>query len=77
GVAFIKRRLMSYEEEMNRHCIGTLSEVYDGNPPFNGHGAQSLSINQAEVLRAIRLIDDYVPEADLRKTPDNQVKSKN
>ncbi|MCR5361070.1 MAG: amylo-alpha-1,6-glucosidase [Bacteroidales bacterium] len=77
GVAFIKRRLMSYEEEMNRHCIGTLSEVYDGNPPFNGHGAQSLSINQAEVLRAIRMVDDYVPEADLRKTPDNQVKSKN
>lgn len=66
GVTFIKRRLMSYEEEMGRHCIGTLSEVFDGNPPFSGHGAQSLSINQAEVLRALRLIDDYVPEADLR-----------
>ncbi len=66
GVTFIKRRLMSYEEEMGRHCIGTLSEVFDGNPPFSGHGAQSLSINQAEVLRALRIIDDYVPDADLR-----------
>ena len=67
GVAFIKRRLYSYEEEMSRHCIGTLSEVYDGNPPFYGHGAMSLSINQAEVLRAMRVIQDYVPEEDLRK----------
>lgn len=66
GVAFIKRRLYSYEEEMSRHCIGTLSEVYDGNPPFYGHGAMSLSINQAEVLRALRVIKDYVPEEDLR-----------
>ena len=62
GVAFIKRRLFSYEEEMSRHCIGTLSEVYDGNPPFYGHGAMSLSINQAEVLRALRLLQDYAPE---------------
>ena len=67
GVAFIKRRLLSYEEEMSKHCIGTLSEVYDGNPPFYGHGAQSLSINQAEVLRALRVIEDYVPEEDLRR----------
>lgn len=66
GVAFIKRRLYSYEEEMGRHCIGTLSEVYDGNPPFYGHGAMSLSVNQAEVLRALRVIQDYVPEEDLR-----------
>ena len=62
GVTFIKRRLSSYEEEMSRHCIGTLSEVYDGNPPFYGHGAQSLAINQAEVLRALRVVQDYVPE---------------
>jgi len=67
GVAFIKRRLYSYEEEMSRHCIGTLSEVYDGNPPFYGHGAMSLSINQAEVLRAMRIVEDFVPEEDLRK----------
>lgn len=67
GVAFIKRRLYAYEMEMGKHCIGTVSEVYDGNPPFRGHGAQSLSINQAEILRAIKVLEDYVPEADLRK----------
>ena len=58
---------MAYEEEMGKHCIGTVAEVYDGNPPFYGHGAQSLSINQAEILRAMEVINDYVPEADLRK----------
>ena len=67
GVSFIKRRLMAYEEEMGKHCIGTVAEVYDGNPPFYGHGAQSLSINQAEILRAMEVINNYVPEADLRK----------
>ena len=75
GITFIKRRLMSYEEEMSRHCIGTLSEVFDGNPPFSGHGAQSLSINQAEVLRAIRIVNDYVPETDLRLKPGKTVDS--
>ena len=66
GVAFIKRRLYAYEMEMSKHCIGTVGEVYDGNPPFRGHGAQSLSINQAEILRAINVVDNYVPESDLR-----------
>lgn len=59
GVAFIKRRLYAYEEEMSKHCIGTVAEVYDGDPPFRGHGAQSLSINQAEILRAIKIIELY------------------
>lgn len=63
GVAFIKRRLWAYEEEMGRHCIGTVSEVYDGNPPFRGHGAQSLSINQAEILRAMDFLDRYVAQS--------------
>ena len=55
GIAFIRRRLYAYEEEMNRHCIGTVAEVYDANPPFRGHGAQSLSINQAEIIRALTM----------------------
>ena len=57
GFTFIKRRLTSYEEEMSKHCIGTVAEVYDGNPPFYGHGAQSLSINQAEILRAMKVLE--------------------
>ncbi|MBP5765003.1 MAG: glycogen debranching enzyme N-terminal domain-containing protein [Bacteroidales bacterium] len=67
GVAFINRRLMSYEEEMGRHCIGTLSEVFDGNPPFSGHGAQSLSINNAEVLRALRVVADFAEKSELNR----------
>lgn len=59
GVAFISRRLMSYENELGNHCIGNISEVYDGNPPFDGHGAMSISINVAEVLRALRIVDNY------------------
>ena len=59
GVAFIKRRLMNYEAELGNHCIGNISEVYDGNPPFNSHGAISIAINVAEVLRAIQNVENY------------------
>ena len=46
-----------------------------GSISFSGHGAQSLSINQAEVLRAIRIVNDYVPETDLRLKPGKTVDS--
>ncbi len=59
GVAFIKRRLMNYEAELGNHCIGNISEVYDGNPPFNSHGAISIAINVAEVLRAMQNVENY------------------
>ena len=47
------------EQEMNTLTIGTLSELYDGNPPFRGHGAMSFAMSVAENLRAVALIDEY------------------
>ncbi len=41
GLGFIERMLIGYEDEMTEGCIGSLSELYDGNPPFTGHGAVS------------------------------------
>ena len=41
---------------MTEGCIGSLSQLYDGNPPYTGRGAISHATNVAEVLRATRTI---------------------
>lgn len=56
GVGFIERMLIGYEEEMSEGCIGSLSEMYDGNPPYTGRGAVSTAKNVGEILRVIKLV---------------------
>ena len=54
GVSYIDRMLIGFEDEMSQNCIGTISQMYDGNPPFTGRGAISQATNVAEVLRTLR-----------------------
>lgn len=56
GVSYIDRMLIGFEDEMTEGCIGSLSQLYDGNPPYTGRGAISHATNVAEVLRATRTI---------------------
>lgn len=56
GVAYIDRMLIGFEDEMSQGCIGSLSQLYDGNPPYTGRGAVSHATNVAEVLRAYRAV---------------------
>ena len=56
GVSYIDRMLIGFEDEMSRGCIGSLSQLYDGNPPYSGRGAISHVTNVAEVLRTIRTL---------------------
>ena len=58
-VSFVERQLVGYEEELFYHCIGTLPEVFDGNPPFHGRGAMSFAANVAEIMRVVKLLDKY------------------
>lgn len=58
-LSFIERQMVGYEDEMSYHCLGTISEVYDGNPPFHGRGAMSFAMNVAELLRALKLLERY------------------
>ena len=59
GLSFVDRHFVGLEEEMNYHCIGTLPELFDGNPPFHGRGALSFAMNVAEVLRVNKLLSKY------------------
>lgn len=64
GVGFIERQLIGYEDEMTRGCIGSLSEMYDANPPYTGRGAVSTAKNVGQILEAIRLVNDKMKELD-------------
>ena len=55
-LSFIERQMVGYEDEMNYHALGSISELFDGNPPFHGRGGMSFAMNVAEVLRSIKLL---------------------
>lgn len=51
GKAFIETIYQNFEKEMFENGIGTVSEVYDGDPPHTAGGAYSQAWNVAELLR--------------------------
>ena len=58
-ISFLDRQMVGYEDEMFYHCLGTLPEVFDGNPPFHGRGAISFAMNVAEILRATEMLANF------------------
>ena len=59
GVNYIERQLIGFEEDLFYHCVGTIPELFDGNPRFSGRGAISFAMNVSGILRAIRLLEKY------------------
>lgn len=61
GKAFLTRAeeiLAAFEEDIEIHCIGSIPEVYDGDPPHQPHGCTSYSISVAALMRATRIIEN-------------------
>ena len=58
-LSFVERQMVGYEDEMAYHCLGSISEVFDGNPPFHGRGATSFAMNVGEILRTFALLEKY------------------
>ncbi len=58
GESFIRRLLVGYEAEMSELCIGTLNELYDGNPPYKGHGGMSYAPSVAAVIVVCNTLKD-------------------
>ena len=59
GVSFVERQLVGYEDVMQAYCVGTICEMFDGNPPFRGRGAVAFAMNVAEILRTLDLLKKY------------------
>lgn len=58
-LSFIERQMVGYEDEMIINCLGTIPELFDGNPPFKARGAISYAMNVAEILRTLNLLEKY------------------
>ena len=60
GKGQVKKIFEGFEEEMNRRGIGSISEIYDGNPPHIGRGAISQATGVAALLRISEMIECFI-----------------
>ncbi len=59
GISFVERQMIGFEDEIVQHCVGSIPEVFDGNPPFKGRGAVAFAMNVAQILRTSQLLKQY------------------
>ena len=59
SVAESETLIAAYEEDMTIHGVGSIAELYDGNPPHHPHGAISHSVAVAELLRSKYLLRNF------------------
>lgn len=59
GLSLIKKLYQGFEDEMVEAGVGTISELYYGDPPHKGKGAISQAWSVAELLRINHLINQY------------------
>ncbi len=59
GLPFVQKLMEGFEEEMAEHCIGTISETYNGNPPHTAKGAISQAWSVAAVIKAWKMVREY------------------
>lgn len=59
GISLVKKIFEGFEQDMTNHGIGTITEMYDGNPPHDPRGAISFAASVASLLRVGALIDNF------------------
>lgn len=59
GLSFVKRIIEGFEEGIAEHCIGSISEMYSGNPPHHAKGAISQAWNVGAIIEATAYVDGY------------------
>jgi len=57
GIGFIRKIVMGFEQVMNEHGVGSISEIYNGDPPHEPRGAISQAWSVAEILRSLDLLE--------------------
>jgi len=62
GQSFWKKAewlIEGFYEDLNKHGVGAFSELYDGDPPHEPHGAISSALSTAALLSVEYLLDKY------------------
>ena len=65
GAAYCRRAEMLIEgfyDDLNKHGVGAFSELYDGDPPHEPHGAISSALSTAALLYVESMINKYREE---------------
>lgn len=58
GLTFVEKLIANFEEDLIYAGIGTISEIYDGDPPHDAKGAISQAWSVAEIHRMKYMIDE-------------------
>lgn len=59
GLSFVKQLMEGFEDDLTEHCIGTMSELYNGTPPHRAKGAVSQAWSVAAVVYATKLVQNF------------------
>ena len=59
GVAYIERLLYGFEEDMTQHGIGSISEIYNGDPPHQAKGTISQAWSVSALLQMFKMLEKY------------------
>jgi predicted glycogen debranching enzyme len=60
GIPLVSRIFNGFEEDMLSHGVGSVSEIYDGNPPHKPQGAISQAWSVAALLRIGKMLEKYI-----------------
>lgn len=67
AIHLIRNLYTGFEETITEHGIGSISELFDGDPPHKPGGAISMAWSVAEVLRTGQLLKGYKEELNIRE----------
>ncbi len=59
GLHFVEKIYKGFEDILTDYCVGSIAEVYDGNPPFKAGGSISQAWSVAALIRIKYLLDNY------------------
>ncbi len=59
GMPFVRKYTEGFEEEMTANCIGTISEMYNGDPPHKGEGAISQAWSVAALIHSFNELEKF------------------
>ena len=59
GVAYINNLLHGFEEEMTQFGLGSVSEIYNGDPPHQAKGTISQAWSVSALLQMFKMIERY------------------
>ncbi|MDD4031910.1 MAG: amylo-alpha-1,6-glucosidase [Bacteroidales bacterium] len=62
GLAHIKNLVNGFEEEITWHGVGSISEIYNGDPPHHGRGAISQAWSVGALLSIMKMIKEMEKE---------------